>query len=352
MTIEHRGPPPVEPMSDVAWARVERGLWVRLDAEVAAPVATPPRRWIWIVAPTMAAAAAAILVLLLRPSSTALTDTEPSRVVAGAAPSSIMFGDAHITLDAHSAIVMNRETGAPVTLVERGAAWFTVAHREDRPPFIVRAGDTVVRVVGTKFRVARSEERIAVQVERGLVAVQFRGTEVMVSPNQSWSSERPLEVQGGAVATPTPAPAPAEPALPEPAPVAPVPEPATPKPGHTPRPARDVRRPDVQPAPTPDPVDQTGSNNSVSDADRETYDRLIALESRDPGAALSGYLKLSRSSSRWGELALYAAGRLAADRKDSRAQAFLEIYLRRFPSGANASDARKLLDRLKGEPIR
>jgi len=48
-------------------------------------------------------------------------------------------------------------------------------------------------------------------------------------------------------------------------------------------------------------------------------------------------------------VALYAAGRLAADRKDRRAATFLTIYLRRFPNGANAEDARNLLARLKGD---
>ncbi|MGE3458846.1 MAG: FecR domain-containing protein, partial [Kofleriaceae bacterium] len=334
MTIEHRGPPPVEPMSDVAWARVERGLWSRLDAEMSVPVAAPPRRsgrWIWIAAPTMAAAAAVVLVLILRSTPTTVTGTEPSRVVAGSAPSSVSFGDAHITLDAHSAIVMNRETGAPVTLVERGAAWFTVPHRENRPPFIVRAGDTVVRVVGTRFRVARSDERIEVKVERGLVSVQFQGTDVMVSPNQSWSSDHPLEVQGDQTATVEPAPAPVP--APQPGPVVspdPTPPPVAPPAAAPPprRPTAPARTPEVKPEPAP--VDRAGSNVTSADADRATYDRLTSLESSDPSAALAGYLKLSRSSSRWGELALYAAGRLAADRKDTRATAILEINLRRF----------------------
>jgi hypothetical protein len=82
------------------------------------------------------------------------------------------------------------------------------------------------------------------------------------------------------------------------------------------------------------------------DADRAKFEWLAALEAREPAAALAGYLELSRVSSRWAEVGLFAAGRLAADRNDPRAAGLLEIYVRRFPNGANVDDARKLLGRL------
>jgi len=64
---------------------------------------------------------------------------------------------------------------------------------------------------------------------------------------------------------------------------------------------------------------------------------------------IHGYLELAHGQGRWAEVAFYAAARLAADQHDVRASALLELYLRRFPSGANATDARQLLTRLKGE---
>jgi hypothetical protein len=91
------------------------------------------------------------------------------------------------------------------------------------------------------------------------------------------------------------------------------------------------------------------AGTGAKDADAAKYDRLVALEQKDPTAALSGYLELSRGKSKWAAVALYAAGRLAADRHDRRATTFLDIYLRRFPNGANADDARNLLARLKGD---
>jgi hypothetical protein len=322
--------PPVEPMSDVAWARVERGLMARLDSQaagVATEVPPPRRRWAWIAVPAFAAAAAVIAVLALRggdepshqapavatvPQPERGSDAEPSRVVSGDTPSSVSFADAHLTLEANTAIVMTREGGSPSVLVERGSTEFTVAPRKERPPFVVRAGDTVVRVVGTQFRVARFEERVSVAVDHGIVDVVFRGNTVRVGAGQTWHSETPSDVTSTSAAAEPP------PVVQEPAPVKPVPA--------------------VKAAPKAD-----------VDTDRATYEKMLALEVRDPKAALAGYLALSRGNSKWSAVALYSAARLAADRGDPRATTFLTIYLRRFPGGANVSDARTLLQRLQGE---
>ena len=52
------GPPPVEPMSDVSWARVERGLWSRMDTGATDVVPrVPRRRWVWLAVPAFAVAA-------------------------------------------------------------------------------------------------------------------------------------------------------------------------------------------------------------------------------------------------------------------------------------------------------
>ena len=84
------------------------------------------------------------------------------------------------------------------------------------------------------------------------------------------------------------------------------------------------------------------------DLEQIKFERLLKLEPKDSAAALAGYLEISRGNSRWAANGLYSAGRLAADRGDPRARTFLEIYLRRFPNGANAADAKTLLDRLQG----
>ena len=45
MTDDQRiGPPPIEPLSEAAWARVERGVWSQLDTERPAGQPQGPRR--------------------------------------------------------------------------------------------------------------------------------------------------------------------------------------------------------------------------------------------------------------------------------------------------------------------
>jgi hypothetical protein len=198
--------------------------------------------------------------------------------------------------------------------------------------------------------VARSDERISVAVEHGVVDVQFRGRMAAVGVNQRWSSESP-----GQIATITST-----------APQAGIPAPSEPATNalditelETPSPASQAHRPGTRPTakpgskldtrtePKPDPA-HTGDQAPV-DRDRAEYDRLAALEPHDPDAALAGYLALVRGTSRWADPALFAAARLAVDRHDRRAETLLEIYLQRFPSGANATDAKQLLTRLKAD---
>jgi hypothetical protein len=421
MTDDERlGPPPIEPLSEVAWSRIERGLWAQMDAGDTTGNTeriSPSPRW-WILAtPLVAAAAIAAVVVGTRPSprEVAITD-EPARVVSGSAPSAASFGDSHVELDANTAVVMSHESGHPTVLLERGAAWFTVASRKERPEFVVHAGDATVRVVGTRFRVARSDERIAVSVERGVVDVQFRGSVVEVGATQRWSSDTPGNISTLAGATPPsepiattePAAKPATTPAAEPE-TAPATRPALPEPTRTPPESRSAGKPapkldarpeakldarpeakldarpepkldarpeakldtrpeaklDARPEPKLDarpeakldtrpeakldarPEPKLGGPQAADiDHDRAEYDRLAALEPRDPATALAGYLTLARGTSRWADPALFAAARLAVDRHDQRAETLLGIYLQRFPSGANATDAKQLLARL------
>lgn len=317
------GKPPVENLSEVTWARVERGVFARLDsahasgAESSAELARARQAWKWIALPVAVAAVIAIVIVATRPREPAtIAQVEPSRVVSGDAPSAITFGDAHVALDADSAVTLSDDAGSPTVLLERGAAWFSVAPRGSRPPFFVLAGDTTVRVIGTRFRVARDGERADVAVDHGTVEVTYRGGVVRVTDGQSWSTLAPTQV-----AVPAPAPLPA--AVPAPAPV-----PVTPPIGSA-------------SPPTPAPAHHR-------DPDQARYEALAAVEARHPDAAIKGYLELSQGSGRWAALALYSAARLAVDRKDPRAEMLLTVYLRRFPSGANAADVKYLLDRLQG----
>jgi TolA-binding protein len=70
------------------------------------------------------------------------------------------------------------------------------------------------------------------------------------------------------------------------------------------------------------------------------------MEASNPEGALSIYRKLAAGSGPWAANALYAAGRLQADRgRRGEASQLLQQYLTRFPNGANARDAKDLLDK-------
>jgi hypothetical protein len=349
MTDDQRlGSPPIEPLSEAAWARVERGVWSALDAERPAGSSSPgARRWWIVAAPLAAAAVIAVVLFAVRRTPTVLD--EPSRVVTGATPSSVLFGDSHIELDALTALVMRHEAEHPTVTLERGAAWFTVAPRKSRPAFIVRAGDAMVHVVGTRFRVLRSDERIAVEVDHGLVDVNFRGSEVAVGAGQRWSSDAPRQILSSKAPPPAVEPVPPVPAAAPPPEAPPTPPEAGPAPARPHRPTRpgapahpaagsaDAHAEPLPAPPTVPPVDRDGAE----------YNRLAALEARLPGEALAGYMALARGTSRWADPALFAAARLAVDRHDPRAETLLGMYLQRFPTGANAADARQLLARLQ-----
>lgn len=320
------GPPPVEPLSDVAWARVERGLWARLDAAPEPVRHEPPRRrWVWVAAPLVAAMAIVFLVTRDRSDEHTPPEIADVRVVAPAtASTTATFDDAHIELAPASAVVMRRDR--PATLLERGAAWFSVAPRVDRPEFTVLAGDTTVRVLGTRFRVAREGERVTVEVDHGRVEVQHRDRVQILGSKQLWSSEAPERIEDLTRTADVPTPKPIDPT-----PVAPTPEP---KPVHpTPEP-----KPTVKPEPKPRPT---------ADLEQAKFEQLSVVEKSNPQAAITGYLEIAQRGSKWSANALFAAARLAADRKDPRAEQLLTSYLKRFPSHANADDARALLVRIK-----
>ena len=304
--------PPVEDLDELAWSRVERGVWSRLDGGAAARA--PERRRSWVTpALLVAAAAAAMIVALLawpqRPPAQALA-IAPDRFVSGAASSSVSAGDVFVVLDAASAVTIARDPSPQLAVVESGAVSFTVAPRPRTRPFLVSAGDVTVRVVGTQFRVAHSGEVVAVTVERGVVEVTYRGTHATLRAGASWRT--PQVASAGPLAPLAPSLSPSVPTAPPHVPV-----------------------PTAPTAPTA-PTEQA------------RFRRLTALEATDPDAAIAGYLTLARGTSRWSELALFAASRLAVDRGDPRAPGLLISYLHRFPRGANADDARELISQLHG----
>lgn len=314
--------PPIEPLSEFEWQRVERRLFLQLDLDGSGPVQLPARRaWQpWAAGGAAALAAAAAVALWLAPAkapapatapvatTTTPAPVAPSRVVTGDGASEVTFGDATITVAAASAVTMHGEAAEGVLIVlERGAATFEVAPRAGRPAFTVQAGEVLVRVVGTRFAVTRSGDTARVDVIEGDVEVVARGARALVHAGESW----PKQVTA----------APLSDADEQPLGGAPLVGGAGAVADETPRPRQR--------------------------SSRDRYERAAALEARDPRAALGEYRTLARGKDAWAANALYAGGRLAAELGDRGvAVKMLRAYLQRFPRGGNVADARALLQSL------
>ncbi len=202
---ERLGPPPVDSLSDVAWARVERNVFSRMEGTVTNAVATREVKrdgsrshWVWLAVPAAAAAAFSLAFFSMNGDSGPASDGEPSRVVASDSPTTMSFGDAHITLQAKSAVLMEQNAVKPTALLEHGTAEFAVAPRGDRAPFTVLAGDTSARTMGATFTVTRTGEIADIKVSTGSVEIRFRGHDVRLVENQSWSSDRPSDAPAAA----------------------------------------------------------------------------------------------------------------------------------------------------------
>jgi len=285
-------PPPVEPLPDLAWARLERQLWHSLDAPGAEPVAArgPLGRWRYPLVAAVAVAAAAVLAIAWPrdPASRATLGApalavHPSRIVTADAPTEVSFGDAEIIVAPRTTLLLGGDELRGVELyLERGQATFEVAPRADRPPYVVRAGSVRVTVVGTAFTVARDGDQVAVDVTHGVVEIVAGGALTLVGAGQRWDRE-PVIADGVASAARA----------------------------------------------------------------KLAFEAAAALEARDPSAAIAAYLRLAAGDGPWSANAQYAAARLAFDRGDRKTAGELARgYLTRFPEGANVVDARGLLARL------
>lgn len=333
--------PTVEPLDDLAWTRVERGVFARLDAGEPAPVPIAVSRRPSALLGAVAVAIAAIVIgaifigrgttpapIIAIPYDAPVDDHAPLRFEAGPAPSEVTVGPMFATLDARTTLLVTRDSQAPVAILDEGAAWFTIESRTGRAPFVVVAGDVTIRVMGTRFRVARHATGTDVAVEHGTVEVVSRGSTRLLGAGEHWSS-----VETGSITPPI---------VDE---VPPVDAEVPVKPDKPAKPDKAATIDKPAPLDKPAPVDKPATID-----ERARFEELAALEVSKPDAAIAGYLVLARGTSTWAQLALFAAARLATDRGDARAVSLLQTYLRRFPSGPNADDARELLRQQKGPP--
>ena len=346
--------PEVEELSDLQWARIERGLWSKLDAGVgaeAAPVGPARAASSWrlrglAIGGALAVAAVALLALFWRGpraphGPTAQLGAEvPSRVMTHDSATTLSFADAAIEVAPHSALLLSGsvERGATVVL-EGGKAAFRVSPRTQ--PFMVVAGHAAVRVVGTQFQVERKGEEISVRVAEGKVAVHYLGHVHQLMAGQAWSSASVAPVQT-VLLDAQPAPQ-GEPPPPQDRAPAAQPQPPADAPHRPPHRRGDPHPSDPPPVIAPPPV--VAPPSPPDDGARAQFADAARLESSEPNEALRRYLALSRRDDRWGANALFAAARLALDvGQRARAAELAQAYLRRFPAGSNAADAKALLE--------
>lgn len=318
-----KGMPPVEPLSDLEWKRIEEGLMARLDRD-SGPVADPvpseraSRRSGWRTAAVwtaVGAVAAAAIALVVTRGGDQAAPTHASRMATADSSSVMTLRDATLTVAPHSALLVSEDQqGGVLVVLERGSVHCAVAPRDGRPPFVVNAGEVRVEVVGTHFGVSREGDLASVTVDEGTVVVIHRGVRNEVGAGQRWPGQR---------ASAEPEPAVIEPALIEPV-------------------APEVPKASIEASIEVAPEPKKRPRPAVSA--KERYGHAAAMEGRDPNGALAIYGEIVDAGGPWAPLALFAKGRLELDLGQTEAGTrTLRDYLDRFPAGPNAADARALL---------
>jgi hypothetical protein len=178
-------------------------------AAVAEPVKAPrTRTWAWFAGGVATTAALALVGgLWLWPRAVATLalvspSTPPSAPVALGTRRLTLEGGVEAQLGSSS--VMRLEDGAP--RIEKGEVRFSVPHRPPGHPFIVRADDYSVVVVGTKFGVAVDGRAVGVDVNEGVVEVRQTSDQrrlARLTPGEAWRS---ADVSVETSAAPPPAP--------------------------------------------------------------------------------------------------------------------------------------------------
>ncbi len=378
---------PVEPLSDAAWQRIERGVFEELNRAPRLETAhvRPRRRRIVMLLAGAAALqiAAAFAFFWIRVPGGDPATLASTRLVTDQQASEALLGDVSVQVEPASALVVveNARAGSLVVL-ERGAARFSVPPREHRPAFVVQAGEVRVEVVGTRFRVEREAGSARVEAYEGTVRVVAHGRVELLHRGASWAEGAHAAPQREPDATGLAR----EPGAAEPSPGKASSESATPG-GRAIASALPARSPDAaSDAPAgagahfdrarssagaarsrPRSLAQTrGEGASAADAaqvarapgaasssgrdrDEQRFEQAASLEASAPRRALELYGGLVAEGGRWGEPALYAMARLELELGErANALRLLRRYLVQHPRGANAADVRALVMQLSG----
>ena len=157
--LAERAPPVVAPVAVVVTA-----------SSNLVPLRPTRRVWLWSAGGAIAAAFVAGAVLL--PGSDLIGGREATYMTGVGERRTIALEDGtRIELNAASRLTVRFERNARRIQLGDAQAFFDVA-KDPRRPFLIEAGDTQVRVVGTQFDVRHRDGQVAVAVQRGLVEVR------------------------------------------------------------------------------------------------------------------------------------------------------------------------------------
>lgn len=335
-----------EPWDRLREQRVLEGTLERLDKEDADQVPVVPRRsrLRWLIAAGVAGlllvGGALTWMLLGRAEDPGARSSaqEATRAAPAPNPSVIRFADGSEAVVYPGGRVVVREQHATRILLDQlaGAALFRVTPNPERR-FEVAAEGLTIRVVGTRFKVTILPAKwVRVEVERGLVEVEYEGQTVRLGTGDSLQVNRDALARVGVRLPAGPAPrgvAPAD-SL-----------------GQTPpRPAPRRRRPTVSPGPAMAVILPARPAATVAKAQKEERDWIAATMRQVDAARRAGrYAEavrlirglIAKYPHNWRvSTAAFVLARIEhARRRYATAAKAYALYRRRSPSGPLAEDA-------------
>jgi hypothetical protein len=211
----------VEPLDEERLTNIERRLVVGVS-ELSMKRA-PRRGFVLATSGLLAVAAAALIGWKLHAVPVVETPVATPEHFAVADGSQLTLDGA--TLGGTASYDVTRDPGRLVILLKQGAMDFAVVHDPHRT-LLVRAADTEIEDVGTKFHVEfDGRSGVAVRVTEGEVKVTRGPNVVRVAAGNAWTTElglvaiAALDVKPAVVAVVDPQPAPVQAAVPHPAPI-------------------------------------------------------------------------------------------------------------------------------------
>jgi len=337
-----------EPLSESRWNKIEQRVFARLDAGGLPSTrdSNPTTRFsarragVW----AFGLAASLLLVGLALGHTNRSAAPTVSRISTGVTTSHVALPGVVLDVSPQSAVVVSGSAEeSALIVVDRGEVTFDVAHRRPGAPLFVQAGELSVEVLGTRFTVTRQDDAASVRVQEGVVRVKLRGRSSFVKAGEMWPPA-PTAAAGSAPALEVPqtserAEAPSAPA----SSVASLrPRESVPR-ARLAKEAKEPKEPKAKEA-----REEAATPQALPVGDQHQFELATRIEAKQPAEAIRLYEGIENSSSSWASNALFAHGRLEAARGNRvAARRILTQYLSRFPSGANAPDARLLLSRLE-----